>query len=45
MQKLTLDPPCSGLHMPRSFEIIPPAPLSADELGSIRAWINAGAPP
>jgi hypothetical protein len=45
MQKLTQDPPCFGLHMPRSFEIIPPQPLSADELGSIRSWINAGAPP
>jgi hypothetical protein len=45
MQKLTLDEPCFGMHMPRPFELVPPPPLSADELGSIRNWINAGAPP
>jgi hypothetical protein len=37
--------PCDGMKMPRPFEVIPPAPLTDAELATIRAWINAGAPP
>jgi hypothetical protein len=45
MQKLTQDPPCDGLHMPRAFEVIAPAPLTSAELTAISGWISAGAPP
>ncbi|HEY7373063.1 MAG TPA: hypothetical protein VIF57_12940 [Polyangia bacterium] len=45
MQKLTQDPPCDGLHMPRPFEIIAPPPLTTAELAAISGWISAGAPP
>jgi hypothetical protein len=42
--KLTDTKPCEGQPMPRPFEIVRPAPLSADELATLRAWIAAGAP-
>jgi hypothetical protein len=45
MQKLTQDPPCDGLHMPRAFEVIAPPPLTSAELGAISGWISAGAGP
>jgi hypothetical protein len=44
MQKLTQDPPCDGLHMPRAFEIIPPPPLTSAELSALSGWIATGAP-
>jgi cytochrome c553 len=43
MRKLLDDPPCEGLHMPRSFEVIPPTPLTAAELASVSRWIDQGA--
>ncbi len=44
-QKLTVDAPCSGSHMPAKFEILPAAPLTAEQLAAIQDWIAAGAQP
>ncbi len=45
VQKVTQDTPCDGQHMPRPFEVIPPAPLTSAEISTITGWISAGAPP
>ncbi|MES1164958.1 MAG: hypothetical protein ABUR63_04320, partial [Verrucomicrobiota bacterium] len=44
IKKLTEATPCSGVRMPRPFEILPVAPLSADQIATISRWISAGAP-
>jgi hypothetical protein len=43
IQKLTVDPPCTGARMPAAFEIIKPPPLTALEIATISGWISAGA--
>jgi hypothetical protein len=45
VKKLTQDPPCDGMHMPRPFEVIMAPPLTAAQLATIANWIAAGAPP
>ena len=44
VQKLEQAKPCDGEHMPRAFELGLAPPLTTDELATIRAWIQAGAP-
>jgi hypothetical protein len=45
MKKLTEDPPCNGLHMPRAFSLVTPDPVTPAQLYSLRRWIAAGAKP
>ena len=42
-QKVTLDPPCAGVQMPRT-DIGTSAPLEPCIIALIRDWIAAGAP-
>jgi hypothetical protein len=44
VQKITQTTPCSGLRMPRPFEIGPGVPLTAAQIATITQWITAGAP-
>jgi hypothetical protein len=44
IQKLTQDNPCQGVRMPRPFEVLPVAPLPADQIAVISNWIAGGAP-
>ncbi|HVY26165.1 MAG TPA: hypothetical protein VHB79_06415 [Polyangiaceae bacterium] len=44
--KLTQDTPCDGARMPTPFEpFLPFIPLTDEQMATITAWINAGAPP
>lgn len=45
MHKLSEATPCEGGRMPHAFEIGIAAPLSAEDLTTIRSWISAGAKP
>jgi hypothetical protein len=45
VQKLEQATPCNGSRMPRPFEVGVATPLTADQLATIRSWIQAGAPP
>ncbi len=44
VQKLTQETPCNGARMPRPFEVGNAPPLTSDQLATIRAWIQSGAP-
>jgi hypothetical protein len=43
-QKITNDQPCSGVRMPRPYEIGPAVNLSDVDIATVRDWIAAGAP-
>ncbi|MEO8903714.1 MAG: hypothetical protein ABI627_19515 [Polyangiaceae bacterium] len=45
VRKVTDATPCYGSHMPRVFEVGVAPPLTAEQLGTIRSWVAAGAKP